>query len=229
MYIEQLIEYGKKNYDEINGDELSGDRSWEYCHEIFKKYRNEERTDEAIDLLCLHLSWYLASWGMLRNSFLRVYSYKVHKEAVVEIYKDEWRGLWNIDFSKVGEEYAGQIMALSAKISEIYKPYLDNARARLGKTENERIGITDTLQTKILLGTVGCVPAYDTYFKRALVDTKIASSTYGKKSLIALAKHYSDNAFEYEKLGRYCGKRVSYPSAKILDMCFFQYGYNLNT
>ena len=30
---------------------------------------------------------------------------------------------------------------------------------------------------------------------------------------------------EFEKLRKHCGSRIEYPAAKILDMCFFEYGF----
>lgn len=41
----------------------------------------------------------------------------------------------------------------------------------------------------------------------------------------AFAKHYLDHEDEFEKLRKHCGRRIEYPAAKILDMCFFEYGY----
>ena len=219
MLIKRITKYGQQNYDEIDNNELSGDRSWEHCHEIFKKYRGQALTDNIKDLLCLHLAWYLASWGMLRNSCLRNFSYQIHKEAVEEIYKSDWDSLWAIDFSKAeNEEIAKKIIELSDKLREIYKKILEEHKKLLG---NNKSNITDTLQTKILLGTIGCVPAYDTYFKNALRITGIASNTYDEESLIGLIKFYKRNMEEFEKLQ----KDFHYPSAKVLDMCLFQYGY----
>ena len=45
---------------------------------------------------------------------------------------------------------------------------------------------TDTLLTKILLGTVGCVPAYDRYFKKTLADTGAAPQAFSAKSIRTL-------------------------------------------
>lgn len=84
---------------------------------------------------------------------------------------------------------------------------------------------TDTLLTKILLGTVGCVPAYDRYFKKALADTCAASQVFSAKSIRTLGNLYLDHEDEFEKLRKHCGRRIEYPAAKILDMCFFEYGY----
>ena len=49
---------------------------------------------------------------------------------------------------------------------------------------------TDTLLTKIMLGTVGCVPAYDRYFKKALADTGAAPQVFSAKSIRTLGNLY---------------------------------------
>jgi hypothetical protein len=40
----------------------------------------------------------------------------------------------------------------------------------------------DILVTKVLLGTMGCIPAFDTYFKKGFGD-----STFGPKALCKIA------------------------------------------
>jgi hypothetical protein len=62
-------------------------RSWEHCYTAFCKLHNDP---EKIDLLCLHLSCYLLSWGMFRNSFLRNFDFLVHKTAVIELTIDKF-------------------------------------------------------------------------------------------------------------------------------------------
>jgi len=47
--------------------------SFDYCFNYFQKYREQDRLGdlldgEALQLSCLHLGFYLASWGMLRCS-----------------------------------------------------------------------------------------------------------------------------------------------------------------
>ena len=45
-------------YDKIIDDKNHRFKSWEHCYNYFNKNSIE------IDLACLHLSFYLASWGM---------------------------------------------------------------------------------------------------------------------------------------------------------------------
>lgn len=208
----EAIQAGYECYDSMKDDPHHRYLSWEYCHEAFRLNRRPQ-IDATIDYLCLHLAWYLASWGMLRNSFLMQKDYKIHADVVRLIYQPEWDDLWDLSPEKLSQEYyADRIMKLSESITEAYVA--------------SGAGIpTDTLLTKILLGTVGCVPAYDRYFKKALADTGAAPQVFSAKSIRTLGNLYLDHEDEFEKLRKHCGSRIEYPAAKILDMCFFEYGF----
>ena len=208
----EAIQAGYECYDSMKDDPHHRYLSWEYCHEAFRLNRRPQ-IDATIDYLCLHLAWYLASWGMLRNSFLMQKDYKIHADVVRLIYQPEWDDLWDLSPEKLSQEYyADRIMKLSESITEAYVA--------------SGAGIpTETLLTKILLGTVGCVPAYDRYFKKALADTGAAPQVFSAKSIRTLGNLYLDYEDEFEKLRKHCGSRIEYPAAKILDMCFFEYGF----
>lgn len=185
--------------------------SWEYCHRIFKQYR-KERDAAAEDLLCLHLAWYLASWGMLRNSFLMQKDYKIHLEVVRLIYQPEWDDLWDMTAQQmVQPTYAKKVVQLCKAITDTY------IRCGAGNP-------TETLLTKVLLGTIACAPAYDRYFKAALSLTKIATQNCSAKSLMSLGNFYLDHKDELDALAKHCSQRIDCPAAKVLDMCFFEYG-----
>lgn len=208
----EAIQAGYECYDSMKDDPHHRYLSWEYCHEAFRLNRRPQ-IDATIDYLCLHLAWYLASWGMLRNSFLMQKDYKIHADVVRLIYQPEWDDLWDLSPEKLSQEYyADRITKLSESITEAYVA--------------SGAGIpTETLLTKILLGTVGCVPAYDRYFKKALADTGAAPQVFSAKSIRTLGNLYLDYEDEFEKLRKHCGSRIEYPAAKILDMCFFEYGF----
>jgi len=40
-----------------------------------------------------------------------------------------------------------------------------------------------------------------------------------------LGQEYLNHAKDYDALSDYCSKNVRYPVAKVLDMVFFEYGY----
>ena len=85
---------------------------------------------------------------------------------------------------------------------------------------------SDTLITKILLGTLGCVPAYDRFYKESVKKHHISSGNYNKKSVCRVAKFYCDHEDSFEKLRLELPEcRIEYPPMKLMDMCFWQDGY----
>ena len=70
----QLI---KDYFNETVIDEHGRYLSWRHCYKAFGENRNKV-DDSTIDYLCLHLAFYLASWGMYRAStFLLEKDYKI--------------------------------------------------------------------------------------------------------------------------------------------------------
>ena len=121
--------------------------------------------------------------------------YKIHADVVRLIYQPEWDDLWDLSPEKLSQEYyADRIMKLSESITEAYVA--------------SGVGIpTDTLLTKILLGTVGCVPAYDRYFKKALADYRCSTPSIPVRNPSeTLGNLYLDHEDEFEKLRKHCGR-----------------------
>ena len=89
------------------------------------------------------------------------------------------------------------------------------------------ISKTDTFITKILMGVFGCTPAYDRYFVSTLKNSKIAYERFSRQSLISLNALY-DYYDEFEELRqRYISEGTYYTKMKMLDMCFWQIGYDI--
>ena len=164
---------------EISADEHARYLSWEHCHSYFiNNYIDPD--DEQIDLMCLHLAWYLASWGMLRGgSFLLQKDYRVHFPVVKLLVSKEYHELYDCPIEKLAEPMVcAKIMELSERIVNLYK----GLTIDLGNGEGK--SASDTLVTKILLGTIGCTPAYDRYFKSGLALSNVAQQRYGQKSMM---------------------------------------------
>lgn len=60
--------------------------------------------------------------------------------------------------------------------------------------------VSNTLVTKILLGTLGCVPAYDRFFIGGVKYTSISTGIYGIWSILKLADYYEDNTKQLEEV-----------------------------
>lgn len=97
----------------------------------------------------------------------------------------------------------------------------------------EKLGVsgTDTLVTKVLLGTLGCVPAFDNLFKNGISGkSSWHRRTLASDYLTVLSKFY----VKYEKaIGKACmsiklshafmnPQMKIFPEMKILDMGFWK-------
>ena len=72
-------------------------RSWENCYRYFRERRHGNLLT-ITDLDCLHLGFFLASWGMFRaRGFLLNKSYHIHIPIIEELLKADYQRLWNLD------------------------------------------------------------------------------------------------------------------------------------
>ena len=202
-------------------------KSWEHNYRIFCEER--VKTNHNIDKLTIHLAFYLASWGMYRgSSFLLQKDYKIHEEAVKEIIKEEYDSLVAIKFNELNDENLEKMEKLNSFLREHYRKISQ-------KDEDEKI--SDILITKILLGTLGCVPAYDNYFTKGFKKFNTLgnfSNKEGKlneKSLLRLAEFYKKYEKELEEKRENFkiyinddNTEIKYPQMKVLDMGFWQIG-----
>lgn len=216
----KLISASKKYYDEIIRDPHARYLSWEHCYSYFQANRINP-TAETLDLMCLHLAWYLASWGMLRGSaFLLRKDYKVHMPVIKLLISEEYEDLNACSAKHLCEvETVNKIMELSHRIDSIYW--------HITSETGEGHHASDTLITKILLGTLGCVPAYDRFFKDGLSISNVAPQRYGKSSLLQLANYYVNHEEELEDFRKQISAgKTAYTPMKIIDMCFWQLGFD---
>lgn len=206
-------------HHQLQSDKHHRYKSWEHCFSYF----SQKKLDEAV--ACLHLSFYLASWGMYRgSSFLLWKDYLVHREVVKRILS--LKHLRNIDFSKSCEKEIDEIIKLSSWIRNWYQ---HNIRYVNGTAK--KIHVTDTLVTKILLGTLGCIPAYDRYFIDGLRAKGLSYSTLSKANFKSVVEFYNLNRADFDSVQRSI-KRTSgiyYPTMKLVDMYFWQIGFDKNS
>lgn len=169
--------------------------SWEHCYEAFGNPNN------SIDYLALHLAFYLASWGMYRGSTkLLQKDYKIHIPIVEYIKPLALRHDCIIEVDEIQKIMRG--------VESIYNS--------LG------VKASKTLQTKILLGTLGCFPALDRFFIDGW-NLENSEATPTVETVIAFAKSHVKEIEESQKI---INRNISYPSMKVVDMYFWQLGYN---
>lgn len=188
--------------------------SFDYCFNYFQSHREQAKLPEllrgdALQVSCLHLGFYLASWGMLRGSSALLRRSVRHFIPLIEVVANSSAEIWELDANMYGD---GNCPVL-----------FDTARRITAALPD---GASDILVTKIMLGTFGCVPAFDTYFKKGF-----GVSTFGSKALRKVGEFYRANAEVIERnrvqtlefdSGEATERR--YSRAKVIDMIFFVAG-----
>lgn len=215
----------KELYDNMKKDENGRYKSWGHCYFHFMKARKEQSPN--LDYLSLHLAFYLASWGMYRgSSFLLQKDYLIHIPAVEEILMPQYNQLAGIECKEYLEgNNLDLLKRLNKELAKIYNPIRLSVR-----NDEPKNNLSSTLITKILMGTLGCVPAYDRYFISGVRNKDVSSGTYSPRSILKLAKFYEDNREQFESVRKEMKVNdLTYPQMKILDMGFWQIGSKLDT
>lgn len=214
---EEAIRYIRTYFNETVKDSHGRYMSWRHCYNAFTANRNNAE-EETLDYLALHLAFYLASWGMYRgSSFLLQKDYKVHIPVVKIIMEEKYQPLMGISAEEL----------IKVDKLELLEEVSDRIRKAYGEEQPSFEGTvnkaTDTLVTKILLGTLGCVPAYDRYYVQAVRQYGISAGGYNKKSVRDVARYYLSHKDKFECVREElstCG--TEYPVMKLMDMCMWQ-------
>jgi hypothetical protein len=187
--------------------------SFDYCFNHFQSHRHlglaELVSPSGMELSCLHLGFYLASWGMLRGSSVLLRRSIKHYAPVIDVIASASPTIWEIDAHAYTDEAIETIKETAARLRAAFPE-----------------GASDILVTKIMLGVFGCVPALDTYFKKGF-----GVWTLGKKSLRRIAGFYEENAeiidaHRVPTLEFATGTETTrmYTRAKVIDMVFLVEG-----
>ena len=156
------------------------------------------------------------------SSFLLQKDYKVLTPIVSEVLKPEYDCLFGLACTDLREP------GVQERLTEVYK-YIS---AHFWPIRNEVAGrevassVSPVLVTKILMGTLGCVPAYDRFFQDGVATYKVTTQEYSLDSVRKLAKFYEAHNDRLEEARR--GMRTDdliYPQMKLLDMGFWQIGF----
>ena len=219
--IDELINAAQTFYEDARANENGRSRSWEHCYRVFRDARTDPSPD--CDYLSLHLAFYLASWGMYRgSSFLLQKDYKVLSPIVEEVLKHEYDCLFGVACADLREhEVQGSLEELYKYIAKHFRPIRDEVAGR-----EVASSVSPVLVTKILMGTLGCVPAYDRFFQDGVATYKVTTQEYSLESVRKLAKFYEEHNDRLEEARH--GMRtedLTYPQMKLLDMGFWQIGF----
>lgn len=219
--IDALIDAVQTFYADVRRDENRRSRSWEHCYRVFRDARTAPSPD--CDYLSLHLAFYLASWGMYRgSSFLLQKDYKVLVPVVEEILKSEYDCLFGVACTDLREsEVQDRLEKLYKYIAKYFRPIRNEVAGREVTTP-----VSPVLITKILMGALGCVPAYDRFFQDGVATYKVTTREYSLDSVLRLVDFYEEHNDRLEEARRgFEGDGLTYPQMKLLDMGFWQIGF----
>ncbi|MFD2907192.1 hypothetical protein ACFSX9_00445 [Flavobacterium ardleyense] len=191
--------------------------SWKNCYEAFADINQDE------NVLALHLGFYLASWGMYRGSAaIFQKDYTIHIKAV-QIIKD----FYDLRCDTILEVTSLDISRIIYLTKALYKHY--NSLQYMMKEELVDRKPTDTLISKIIIGTLGCSPAFDRYYNNGVKANGFTFNKMNEKSYKELFQFVEDNKADLIKLQQELYKidTIHYPLLKVVDMYFWHEGYNL--
>ena len=161
------------------------------------------------------------------SSFLLQKDYRVHIPIIEEIFKTKYDVLCGIECQQLKDMKIQEL--LFEQLVKNIKIYYNKVRDSV-KKQKIKMQISDTLITKILMGTMGCVPAYDRYFISGIKKTNVATGIFNKESIEKLIDFYENNKEQFETQRKTMKiENLSYPQMKLLDMGFWQLGYNIET
>ena len=220
VHIKNALEY----FEEELKNEDSRFKSWDFCFAAFNEARKNKSHEINIDYLCLMLNNYLASWGMFRNSFLMETNYKIH-EGAVRIIMEQNDGLVSMELQNA-KDHIERILELRKELDEHYKQIRKKVYEKAKKPTPKK-DISDTLLTKIMLGTLGCVPAYDELFTKGLKEFEITQK-FGENSLNEIIDFYEENKGVFNETINKCSKLKEYPQMKIIDMALWKIGFDID-
>ena len=212
MSVDLVIKQAQKYYKDIQGDPNGRYKSWQQCYKLFSAAREESNPD--YDHLTLMLAFYLASWGMYRgSSFLLQKDYAIHEPVVEELLDKKYDPLAGIKCSDYRHKDNQELLE---EINSFLKSYYNGVRISV-KGDTVKNDISDVLVTKVLMGTLACVPAYDRYFVAGVKNQKATTGQYNLRSLLGLADYYDSNTELLEAARKeMIFDGITYPQMKLL-------------
>ena len=108
------------------------------------------------------------------SSFLTRKDYRIHVPVVQELLDSRYDCLFGLECEDLRKP---EIQQALAGLESFMERYYEGVRNSCKGPVNSRISVT--LITKVLIGTLGCVPAYDRYFTEGIRSLKVTSGTYG--------------------------------------------------
>lgn len=206
-------------------------RSYDPCKNYFDTHYGKDITPEVKDEFCLRLFNYLASWGMFRgNDWFIWKSYGVFEDVAEVIFDTTYSDLLNID--PLADDFNVDIYA--EKVYNLYKKVRTTLLTTLQKDDEKykpkdkkENSVSPLMTCKILMGTYGCVIAYDSYDMKGLralgvrAPQKLEMKTLLEKTYSIIDRNRNEFKSVMKDMEQY---PVKYTAFKVLDMILWEYG-----
>jgi hypothetical protein len=157
------------------------------------------------------------------SSFLLQYAYTIHRGVVDLLVERRFSKLWKREFGAADKdtELVPIILEAFDAVRNVYGAFA--TRAEAGEA-------SDTLVTKVMLGTFGCLPACDRYFIDGFKTADFPYS-YVNRSFVQRVLHFCQANLgelrdEQARIERISG--TYYPLMKLVDMYFWEIGFERN-
>jgi len=184
--------------------------SFDHCFNYFQVHGESGQTanlasQSGMQMSCLHLGFYLASWGMFRGKAALLQHSSRALLPAVEMIANAPPIMWTTDVVDYDENRIEAILDFKDKL-----------------TEKVPGGQSDTLTSKIMLGVFGCVPAFDRYFR-----TGFHVSGFSRSALREVHDYYNKHKEIIEACRDFTigfdgvPTERRYTQAKVIDMIFF--------
>ena len=202
-----------KRYLTGRSDQSKRYASWDHCYNYFRQAYEEQRLNsltsgEGLQTSCLHLGFYLASWGMYRGKAPLLQQSSFALAPLVEVVASAPSDIWKLDV----ENYNNDSLALLLEWAE-------SVRSALPERS------TDTLVTKAMLGIFGNVPAFDRYYRSGIGSFGLSKSSLNKIKTYFDEHHAAIKSLQIPTID-FAGNKTEYryTQAKVIDMIFFVAG-----
>lgn len=181
---------------------------------------------KTMDIPCIVMCIGVALVILFMISFSYGKRHLAHVPVVKELLNKKYDALAGIECAAFKEESNQKLLQ---DINSFLEKYYDKIRHEV-KEQEIKNQLSYTLITKILMGTLGCVPAYDRYFIAGIKNQKVATGNYNLNSIMQLVEFYERNSKRLEPVREKMEvEGMPYPQMKMLDMGFWQVGFDLDT
>lgn len=197
-YPQTPLSYLDTFFEEVKSKPFHGHRAW------IRVYQNFQDTSVSDELCTLSLWCYLASFGMMRGSSKLSKFDASRLFSIVKILRENREFFVN----EIHENYSEKIIINTTKLVGLIQSDFNR-----GDEDND-ISPTDTLVSKIVLASIGCIPALDrNVVKNAKEQNMFVTSLTNR----GVADIYRFMQKWHQELSFYAAK-YNIPPARALDI-----------